>query len=98
MLKKIWIWTNIWTNKNITKNPSTVMELENNFQQPWNYGKIELAPMSHIFIGNCKTTPSEDIKKTLAQIVNPEERQKFIKELEVDYTAIVEYYELYPQD
>lgn len=94
MLEKFWIWTS----KNITKNSSTVMELENNFQKPWDYGDFELAPMSHIFTDYCKTTPSEDIKTTLEQITDPEERQEFIKNLEVDYTAIVEHYELYPQD
>jgi hypothetical protein len=54
--------------------------------------------MSHVFTDYCKTTPSEDIKLVLGNITDPKEREEFIKELEVEYIAIQEHYDLHSQD
>lgn len=94
MLDKLWIWTT----KNTTKNSSTVMELKNNFQRPWDYGDFELSPMSHITTKYCKTTPAENIKTNFESITDQKEKEEFIKNLKVEYEAIVEHYELNPQD
>lgn len=87
----------IGTKKKEKHIPTTVNELQNNFQKPWNYN-FELAPMSHVFTDYCQTTPSEDIRLVLENITDPKEREEFLKELEDEYNAIQEHYDLYPQD